>query len=97
MCSNDAYRPPEERNKCREAHCLTQAVCICRMLGLALLEMAGFILSRCAAERLVRTLPEALRHRRDQRIVLLVAYGCQRPVMAPRARQEEVCLHRQGL
>jgi hypothetical protein len=31
--------------------------------------MAGFVLCRCAAEGLVRALPEALRHRRDQRIL----------------------------
>ncbi len=45
------------------------------MLGLAVLEVAGFILCGCAAERLVRTLPETLRHRRDQRVLLLMADG----------------------
>ena len=35
-----------------------EAIDFCRMLRLALLEMAGFVLCRCAAERLVRALPE---------------------------------------
>jgi hypothetical protein len=44
----------------------------------------------------VRALPEALRHRRNQRILLLMADGCGRPGLAAPARQEEVRLHRQG-
>lgn len=49
------------------------------MLGLVLLEMAGPVLSgRYAHEHLVRSLREPLRHRRDQRIVLLMADGRER-------------------
>jgi uncharacterized protein YecE (DUF72 family) len=46
------------------------------MFRLALLEMAGLILFRRATAKLVRALPRALRHRRNQCIVLLVADGC---------------------
>src|SRR3984957_18952567 len=67
------------------------------MLRLALLEMAGFILCRGATTRMVQALSETLRHRRNQRIVLLMAYGGERPGVAARARQEEVCLHCKSL
>src|SRR3984957_4138375 len=67
------------------------------MLRLALLEMAGFILCRGATTRMVQALSETLRHRRNQRIVLLVAYGGERSGVAARARQEEVCLHCKSL
>src|SRR6202167_1848879 len=67
------------------------------MLRLALLGLAGFILCRSATTRLVRALSQTLRYRRNQCIVLLVAYGGERSGVAARARQEEVCLHRKSL
>jgi uncharacterized protein YecE (DUF72 family) len=45
------------------------------VLRLALLGLAGFLLRRGATARLVRALSETLRYRRNQRIILLVAYG----------------------
>src|ERR1700722_8474214 len=67
------------------------------MLRLALLGMAGFILCRGATTRLVQALSETLRYRRNQRIVLLMAYGGERSVVAAWALQEEVCFHRKSL
>src|SRR5687767_1400409 len=66
------------------------------MLGLAVLEMAGFFLCRGAAERLVWTLREALRHRRNQRFLLFLADGRGSPGLAAPARKEKVHLHRQS-
>src|SRR6478752_4334513 len=67
------------------------------MLRLALLEMAGLVLCRRAAERLVRALSEALRHRRNQRFLLLMADSRRRSGLAAPARQEQVRVHSQGL
>ena len=65
------------------------------MFGLMVLEMAGFFLCRGAAERLVWTLREALRYRRNQRL-LFMAGGRGSPGLAAPARKEEVHLHRQS-
>src|SRR3981189_3000545 len=67
------------------------------MLRLALLEVAGLVLCRSAAERLVRALSETLRHRRNQRILLLMANSCRRSGLEAPARQEKVRVHGQGL
>src|SRR3954454_18339535 len=81
----DARRPASDGSEDREGRARPEAVDLCRMLGLALLEMARFVLCRRATARLVRALHEALRQRRDQRILLLVADGCQRPGLAAAA------------
>jgi Protein of unknown function DUF72 len=76
---------------------LIPSIALYRMLRLALLEMAGFVLCRGATTRLVQALSETLRYRRNQRIFLLMAHGSERSGVAARARQEEVCLHRKSL
>jgi hypothetical protein len=67
------------------------------MLGLAVLEMARFVLCERAAAELVRTLPEAFRNRRNQRILLRVADGGECAGLAAPIRKETIRLHRQGL
>src|ERR1044071_6510235 len=64
---------------------------------MALLEMAGFILHRRPPAGLVRALSQKLRYGRDQRFFLFVADGRGGSGLAARTRQEEICLHCQGL
>jgi hypothetical protein len=67
-----AARRRTEPESPKEPPNLKRSVCV-GCSGWRLLEMAGFVLWGCSTRTLVRALPEAPRHRRNQRLILLLA------------------------